>query len=478
MSTTTTTTTEYINPQLVVLDFKLDQPTTYAQLTKKTIEVYVPHGSYKRNNCIDLELNTNVKNVIDKFKEVLKEYFDPTFPIIIDELATVVNSEIITKISFSAVLENDVVTAYCVLHNTDDEEMFDNHYKHVDEMRTEITKPSCTKSEAEGILRMIVAAEKALRQVQPNTEEEKPVAIESSEALCLKDFEEEHQEEPKEETKEEHQEEPKEETKEERPDFMEFMKAEGYDEDTLIDDITLKIMQMSYLLKYIYNLSDDDDELPPKTVPQKQVESEEIKEEPEEEPEEETKEETKEEVEKDDHEEFKKFYRVGVTKNQMNPEPLLLDYFLDTSIKAVELPKKDVTIRVRENYQYTRQDCVDIYKAFPKQVYQLRKSLDIYYPNLKNSPLEIDLLNTQIFSTEITCISFDIIHQRNGNYKVSAHLHNYAFDDLLKERLVKREEMYELLNNDTNTTDEVTFWLLEISDIETTIKNMYKQQKH
>ena len=162
----------------------------------------------------------------------------------------------------------------------------------------------------------------------------------------------------------------------------------------------------------------------------------------------------------------------------MNPEPLLLDYFLDTPIKDVELPKKDVTIRVRENYQYTRQDCVDIYKAFPKQVYQLRKSLDEYYPNLKNSPIEIDLLNTQIFSTEITCITFDIIHYRSGKYEVSAHLHNFAFDDLLKERLVKREEMYEHLNNDNNTTHEVTFWLLEISDMETTIKNMYKQQKH
>ena len=162
----------------------------------------------------------------------------------------------------------------------------------------------------------------------------------------------------------------------------------------------------------------------------------------------------------------------------MNPEPLLLDYFLDTPIKDVELPKKDVTIRVRENYQYTRQDCVDIYKAFPKQVYQLRKSLDIYYPNLKNSPLEIDLLNTQIFSTKITGISFDIVHHRNGNYVVSAHLHNYTFDELLKARLEKREELYEHLNKATNTTDEVTFWLLEISDIETTIKNMYKQQKH
>ena len=156
----------------------------------------------------------------------------------------------------------------------------------------------------------------------------------------------------------------------------------------------------------------------------------------------------------------------------MNPEPLLLEYFLDTPIKAVELPKKDVTVRVRENYQYTRQDCVDIYKAFPKQVYQLRKSLDIYYPNLKNSPLEIDLLNTQIFSTKITGISFDIVHRRNGNYVVSAHLHNYTFDELLKARLEKREELYEHLNKATNTTDEVTFWLLRYRDWETDRKSV------
>ena len=51
----------------------------------------------------------------------------------------------------------------------------------------------------------------------------------------------------------------------------------------------------------------------------------------------------------------------------MNLEPLFLDYFLDTSIKSVELPKKDVTVRLDENYQFTRQDCVDIYKAFPKK---------------------------------------------------------------------------------------------------------------
>ena len=161
----------------------------------------------------------------------------------------------------------------------------------------------------------------------------------------------------------------------------------------------------------------------------------------------------------------------------MNLEPLFLEYFLDTSIKAVELPKKDVTVRLDENYQFTRHDCVDIYKAFPKQVYQLRKSLDIYYPNHKKSPLEIDLLNTQIFSTKITCISFDIFH-RNGKYEVSVHLHNYTFDELLKTRLEKREDLYEHLNKATNTTYEVNFWLIEIAILENSILHLYEQQKH
>lgn len=160
----------------------------------------------------------------------------------------------------------------------------------------------------------------------------------------------------------------------------------------------------------------------------------------------------------------------------MNPEPVFLDYLLDTSIKAVELPKKDVTIRLDANYQFTRQDCVDIYKAFPQQVHQLRKSLNTYYPDYK-SPLEIDLLDTQILSTKISGITFNIIH-RKDKFEVSTYLHDYTFDTLLKTRLEKREDLYDLLNKATNTTYDVTFWLTEIANLENSILHLYKQQKH
>lgn len=80
-----------------------------------------------------------------------------------------------------------------------------------------------------------------------------------------------------------------------QPTFVEFLKAEGY-EYAELDDSTFKLMSASYLLKYVYKESDDE-ELFPATVPpdfqsfeeynagkQKQAESEEIKEEPKEEP--------------------------------------------------------------------------------------------------------------------------------------------------------------------------------------------------
>ena len=158
----------------------------------------------------------------------------------------------------------------------------------------------------------------------------------------------------------------------------------------------------------------------------------------------------------------------------MNPEPIFLDFILDTPIKAEDLRKRDVTVILDRDYQFRRPDCVDIYREFCLQVEQLRELLTTHYRDYKTPMDLIDLLDTKVLATEVTGLTFCVTHVE-GKYSASTTLHDHTVETLLKTRLEQREDLYELLKKDTNTRSEVRFYLTEVEKIDRSILHLHQQ---